>query len=105
VLSGLYIENRISNHSSIRPEPIIGTQGRESHTLVDIGLSVMDLLVLLVEESVLGSGGTSGNVGVVVLGDFLVDLLGGGGSGALDGLGDVVDGVLDGLAVSMEEME
>jgi hypothetical protein len=35
----------------------------------------MDLLVLLVDESVLGCGGTSGNVGVVVLGDFLVDLL------------------------------
>jgi hypothetical protein len=93
VLSGLCSKKKISNHSSV-PSPSSGLMEGELHTLVDIGLSIMDLLVLLVEESVLGSGGTGGEVGVVVLGDFLVDLLGGGGSGALNGLGDVVDGVL-----------
>jgi len=36
---------------------------------------------------------------VAVLGDVLVGLLGGGGSGALDLVRDVVAGVLDGLHV------
>lgn len=63
-------------------------------TLVDISLNLVGLLVLLVEKGVLGSSNTRGNVGVVVLGDLLVDLLRGSGSGALDGLADVVDGVL-----------
>lgn len=37
------------------------------------------------------------NVGVAVLGDLLVGLLAGSGRGALNGLRDVVGGVLDGL--------
>ncbi len=61
---------------------------------MDISLNLVGLLVLLVEKGVLGSSDTRGNVGVVVLGDLLVDLLRGSGSGALDGLADVVDGVL-----------
>lgn len=39
----------------------------------------------------------AGKVGVVVLGNFLVGLLGSGRAGLLDGLGNVVGGVLDGL--------
>lgn len=63
-------------------------------TLVNICLSLMDLLILLVEESVLGSSGARSQVGVIVLGDVLVHLLRGCRAGALDGLGDVVDSVL-----------
>lgn len=65
-------------------------------TLVDISLGVVGLLVLLVTESVDGSVGTGAQLGVGVLGDVLVGLLGSGGTGALDGLGDVVGGVLEG---------
>lgn len=54
----------------------------------------MNLLVLLVDEGILGSGGTGGDVGVVILSDGLVALLGGLSASALDGLGDVVGGVL-----------
>ena len=42
---------------------------------MDISLGVVDSLVLLVEEGVLCSSSTGGKVGVVVLGDLLVDLL------------------------------
>lgn len=51
-------------------------------------------LVLLVAESIDGSVGTSAQLGIGVLGDLLVGLLGGSGTSALDGLRDVVDGVL-----------
>lgn len=61
---------------------------------MDISLGVVNELVLLVEEGVLGRSSTGGEVGVVVLCNLLVDLLGGAGSSALDGLADVVDGVL-----------
>jgi hypothetical protein len=64
---------------------------------VDIGLGIMRLLVLLVDNSVLGGSGARAKAGVVVLGDVLVGLLGGGGTGALDGLGNVVGGVLEGV--------
>lgn len=70
-------------------------QGCVSLTLVDIGLGVVGDFVLLVTDSINGSVGTSAQLGIGVLGDLLVDLLGGSGTGALDGLGDVVDGVLE----------
>jgi hypothetical protein len=54
----------------------------------------MNLLILLVKESVLGSSGARSQVGVIVLGDVFVHLLRGCRAGALDGLGDVVDSVL-----------
>lgn len=38
-------------------------------TLVDIGLGVVSELVLLVNNSILGSGRTGGDVGIVVLSD------------------------------------
>lgn len=57
----------------------------------------MLLLVDLVASGVKGAGGTVGEgvlAGDVALGLLLVGLLGGGGGGALDGLRDVVGGVL-----------
>lgn len=54
----------------------------------------MGLLVLLVNDGVLGGSGTRGEGSVGVLSDVLVGLLGGSGTSALDGLGNVVDGVL-----------
>lgn len=63
-------------------------------TLVDIGLNIVGLLVLLVDDGILSSGSAASEAGIVVLGDTLVGLLGGSGSGALDGLRDVVGGVL-----------
>jgi hypothetical protein len=52
-------------------------------------------LILLVDQRILGGGGTAAEAGVGVLGNALVGLLGGGGTGALDGLRDVVGGVPD----------
>lgn len=63
-------------------------------TFVDIGLGVVGCLVLLVDKSVLSGLHTAGNACVVVLGDVLVGLLGSGGTGALNRLGDVVCCVL-----------
>lgn len=63
-------------------------------TLVEIGLGIMRLLVLLVDDGILGSGSTGAQLGIIVLGDLLVGLLGGLGTGALDGLGNVLCGVL-----------
>lgn len=64
-------------------------------TLVNIGLGVMRLLVLLVDDRILGRAGTGAQIRIRVLGHLLVGLLGGLGTGALDGLGNVVGGVLD----------
>jgi len=61
---------------------------------VGISLDVVSLLVLLVNESILGGTSASAELRIVVLGNLLVGLLGGLGSGALDGLLDVVGGVL-----------
>lgn len=61
---------------------------------MDIGLGVVDVLVLLVTESVDGSVGASAEAGIRVLGDLLVGGLGGLGTSTLDGLRDVVGGVL-----------
>jgi hypothetical protein len=63
-------------------------------TLVDIGLGVVDVLVLLVTEGVNGSVGTGADAGIRVLGDLLVGGLGGLGTSTLDSLRDVVGGVL-----------
>ena len=63
--------------------------------LVEIGRLVVLLLVELVTDGILGGGGTSANASVGVLGDLLVGLLAAGGSSALDGVSDVVGGVLD----------
>lgn len=85
--------------------------------LVDISLGVVAGLVDLVSEGVLRGSGAAGEGCVSVLGDrlgggvsilfvlslppwsiaYLVGLLGSLGAGALDGLSDVVCGVLDGL--------
>lgn len=61
---------------------------------MDIGLSLVGLLVLLVDDSVLGGAGTAAEAGIRVLGDTLVGLLGCGSTATLDGLGNVVNGVL-----------
>lgn len=61
---------------------------------MEIGLGIVNLFVLLVNDGILGSGGTGGHIGVVVLGHLLVGLLRSFSTGALDGLGDVVGGVL-----------
>jgi hypothetical protein len=61
---------------------------------VDISLGVVGGLVQFVSDGVLGGGGTAADAGVVVLGDRLVGLLGCLGAGTLDGLGNVVGGVL-----------
>ena len=80
--------------------------------LVDIGRSVVLLLVDLVADGILGGRCTgmllvymmgdshveslpSADVCGVVLGDLLVGLLGCSASGTLDGVGDVVGGVLN----------
>lgn len=42
---------------------------------MDIGLGIVGHLVFLVENSVLGSGGSATQAGVAVLGDTLVGLL------------------------------
>lgn len=49
--------------------------------LVDISRGVVLLLVDLVANGVLASGQTGAEVGVAVLGDLLVGLLGAGGGG------------------------
>lgn len=54
----------------------------------------MGLLVLLVDNSVLGGSSTAGDAGIRVLGDVLVGFLGCSSTTALDGLRDVVNGVL-----------
>lgn len=61
---------------------------------MDIGLGVVLGLVHLVSNGVLGGGCAGAQASITVLGDLLVGLLGGGGSGTLDGLGDVVGSVL-----------
>lgn len=87
-----------------------------SGLLVDISLGVVAGLVELVSEGVLSGAGAAGEGCVAVLGDrlgmelvfcsifailksiaYLVGLLGSLGTLALDGLADVVCGVLDGL--------
>jgi hypothetical protein len=64
-------------------------------TLVDIGLGVVGQLVLLVDNGILGGASTGGDLGIVTLGDVLVGLLGSLSTGSLNGLGDVVGGVLN----------
>lgn len=61
---------------------------------MDISLGVVGELVLLVNNGILGGAGTGGDLGIVVLSDVLVGLLGSLSASALDGLGDVVGGVL-----------
>ena len=64
-----------------------------SSLLVDIGLAVVGLLVELVGDGIASSLGAGAEVGIVVLGDVLVGLLGSSGTGARYGLGNVVCGV------------
>lgn len=61
--------------------------------LVDISLAVMLLLVELVADGITSGLGTGAEGGIAVLGHVLVGLLGSSGTGALNGLGDVVGGV------------
>ena len=64
---------------------------------MNISLGVVSGLIKFVLNSIDTGVGTSGNVGITVLGHLLVGLLGGGGSGTLNSLGDVVGNVLSGL--------
>lgn len=61
---------------------------------MDISLGVVSRLVKLVLDGIDTGVGAGGKVGITVLGDLLVGLLGGGGSSTLNGLGDVVGSVL-----------
>lgn len=61
----------------------------------------MGQFVLLVDDSILSGGGASAELGIVVLGNLLVGLLGGFGTSALDGLTDVLSGVLCCMLVTM----
>jgi hypothetical protein len=76
--------------------------------LVGLGGALVLLLVDLVASGVKGAGGTVGEgvlAGDVALGLLLVGLLGGGGGGTLDGLGNVVGGVLMVLLAKLEGCE
>lgn len=61
---------------------------------MDIGLGVVGCLILLVDNGILCSGSSAAQASIRVLGDMLVGLLGCLSTTALDGLRDVVDGVL-----------
>jgi hypothetical protein len=61
---------------------------------VDISFGVVNVLVLLVTESINGSISTGADAGIGVLGDLLVRGLRGLGTGTLDSLRDVVGSVL-----------
>ena len=61
---------------------------------MDISLGVVTGLVELVSNGILCGSGAGAEAGIVVLGNLLVSLLGSLGTGALDGLGNVVGGVL-----------
>lgn len=61
---------------------------------MDISLGVVGRLVELVSNCILGGSGTGAQVCVAVLGNILVGLLGSLRAGALDGLRNVVCGVL-----------
>lgn len=63
-------------------------------TLVDIGLGVVGCLILLVEDGILCGASSAAQAGIRVLGDVLVGLLGCLSTTTLDGLGNVVNGVL-----------
>lgn len=61
---------------------------------MQIGLYVMRLLVLLVEDGVLSSASAGAQLGVIILGDLLIGLLRDLGTSALNRLGNVVGSVL-----------
>ena len=61
---------------------------------MDISLGLVGGLVELVSDGILCGSGAGAQAGIVVLGDLLVGLLGSLRTGALDGLGNVVGGVL-----------
>jgi len=65
--------------------------------LVDISLGVVLCLVHLVSDSVLASTQTSSEGSITILGNVLVGLLGSGSTSTLNGLADVVGGVLNSL--------
>ena len=65
--------------------------------LVGLGAGVVAVLLGLVLQGIDASLSTSADGGVVVLGNLLVGLLGRTSGGALDGLGDVVAGLLEGI--------
>lgn len=68
-----------------------------SSLLVNISLGLVGGLVEFVSDGILCGSGAGAQAGIVVLGDLLVGLLGSLRTGTLDGLGNVVGGVLDGL--------
>jgi hypothetical protein len=61
---------------------------------VDISLGVVAGLILLVDDGILACSQAGAEGGIGVLGDRLVGLLGCLSTSALDGLSDVVGGVL-----------
>jgi hypothetical protein len=69
-------------------------ESRRKLTLVDISLSLVGGLVELVSDGILSGSGAGAQAGITVLGDALVSLLGSLSTGALNGLGNVVGGVL-----------
>jgi hypothetical protein len=72
-----------------------GIDMKSKRTLVDISLGLVRLLVELVSDGVLGGRGAGTEGGIGILGDVLVGFVGGLSTGALDGLGYVVCGVLE----------
>ena len=68
----------------------VGVMGMGNLTLVDISLGVVGSLILLVDEGILSGRETGADACVRVFGNALVGLLGSLGTGALDGLRDVV---------------
>lgn len=64
------------------------------HTLIGVSLGVVYRLVLFVDSGVLGSTCAGAEASIGIFGDVLVCFLGALVGRALDGLGDVVCGVL-----------
>lgn len=72
----------------------VGSMEMWERTLVSSALGIVLLLRGLVGDGVLAGSQAGSEAGIRVLGDALVGLLGCLGTSALDGLGDVVGGVL-----------
>jgi hypothetical protein len=66
----------------------------ERRTFVGVSLDIMGRLVLLVDGGILGGSGSRPKACVGILRDVLVCLLGCSGASSLDGLRNVVCGVL-----------
>lgn len=65
-----------------------------SPALVNVGLDIVGLFILLVNDGILGSSGTGAQLGIFVLGDFFVGVLRSTGASTLNSFGDIVGGIL-----------